>query len=920
MSRIRENERSWAINLISDINSFLNRFDLKIKYAGGETSVMDNNKSMFPDLLLYADVERSQILQGWEIKLPDTPIIDDELIANARQKAISLGLNSFFLWNFTCGVLYVKDKEDNFRILKQWNETSCIRTRDDINPNRQLWSKTIQSIILELNGLFTNGDLTQSNIGTAIAEHFIAALIDKNQEITAKSIEVASNSNTTIKSFITTWWKNVFREYLSQYSNESEMFIAFARGFLLNLCNKIVFANLIKKYYNKATDIDKFTQNNTISELLDFFSNLTKECDFYNIFAPLERSRQIPIPSATWSDLMEFNVFLVKNGINHIEQNSLQAILEKTVESSKRALAGQFATPTTLAELLTKITMKNLYAPCIDPCCGTGTIARAMMSYKAENIKLDKAIETTWASDKHSFPLQVASISMTNVNSINQPIRIFKNNVFKLNIGKNIVITDPTNGEDVSFPLPAFTTIVSNLPFVAFESITADENDEIDQIKDFVKRNTTIELDLRSDIYMYIPFALWSILDKNGRMGIITSNSWLATQAGRKYYNALQYFYNINQVHISGCERWFKNADIVTTICILTKKNNPEPSKDNDKTVFCLWKKPIYKLSTNEIKTDFINSSLLESSQDKTIIEMTDYSNIIINKLLNSGVCLNSLFYNILWLQKIQTKLCNLNKVFNIYRGERRGWNALFYPPQDSGIEQEYLKPALRTSASLQRLIAYTDSEAFCCSKSVQELKKLRHNGALSWIERFEQMTNTNGLPLTRVLQTNSLKWYELSVNKTADFITSMNPDQRLFFAKFLKPSFVDQRLIALKCKNNVDKPIAHALLNSILSMFFIEAAGFGRGLGVLDINKDNLSKVLMLNPNIIDSSAKKNILTKFQPLLQRDIKKTKEEIESKDRIEFDYCVLKAFNIDKYYDDIKSSLLSMQETRSAVRR
>lgn len=49
---VRRNERSWAIELISEINLMLNGLDLKVKRAGGESTLSVNRTSMFPDVLL----------------------------------------------------------------------------------------------------------------------------------------------------------------------------------------------------------------------------------------------------------------------------------------------------------------------------------------------------------------------------------------------------------------------------------------------------------------------------------------------------------------------------------------------------------------------------------------------------------------------------------------------------------------------------------------------------------------------------------------------------------------------------------------------------------------------------------------------------------------------------------------------------
>ena len=56
-----------------------------------------------------------------------------------------------------------------------------------------------------------------------------------------------------------------------------------------------------------------------------------------------------------------------------------------------------------------------------------------------------------------------------------------------------------------------------------------------------------------------------------------------------------------------------------------------------------------------------------------------------------------------------------------------------------------------------------------------------------------------------------------------------------------------------------------------------------------------------------------------FQPLLERDILSTKEELLREDRNNFEHTVLQAFGIDRYFDKIKSSLLSMQSVRLNAR-
>ena len=72
--------------MISDINIRLKSLNIRIARAGGETTISTGHQSMFPDVLLYGDENQTQILQGWELKLPDTPITDITFINDAQRK------------------------------------------------------------------------------------------------------------------------------------------------------------------------------------------------------------------------------------------------------------------------------------------------------------------------------------------------------------------------------------------------------------------------------------------------------------------------------------------------------------------------------------------------------------------------------------------------------------------------------------------------------------------------------------------------------------------------------------------------------------------------------------------------------------------------------------------------------------------
>lgn len=253
---------------------------------------------------------------------------------------------------------------------------------------------------------------------------------------------------------------------------------------------------------------------------------------------------------------------------------------------------------------------------------------------------------------------------------------------------------------------------------------------------------------------------------------------------------------------------------------------------------------------------------------------------------------------------------------------ERRGWNEMFYPENGHEIERKYIKPVLKSSTSISGYLATSEGDAFCCSESLEDLVKGKEVGALSWIRKFENRTNTDGRMLPEVLAKSGHYWYEMKDTSLADLVLSMNPDKRIFIAKMETRGFVDQRLIRFtKAVENIDVDLCHALLNSILGLFFIESSGFGRGLGALDLSATKLSGGLhMLNPDLLEQDDVIKIKALFLGVCARDVKDLVNELGSDDRIKFDKQIFEAFGLSEtLYESVKSSLLRLYSIRQAVK-
>lgn len=102
--------------------------------------------------------------------------------------------------------------------------------------------------------------------------------------------------------------------------------------------------------------------------------------------------------------------------------------------------------------------------------------------------------------------------------------------------------------------------------------------------------------------------------------------------------------------------------------------------------------------------------------------------------------------------------------------------------------------------------------------------------------------------------------------------------------------------------------------------MLFIECTGFGRGEGVLDLTKTNVSSMYMLNPSLLKEQEKIDILNAFEPLLHREIKTVEKELQSADRINFEKVVFHSFHIEDYYEKVVNTLIAQQNVRHSIVR
>lgn len=907
-----DNERSWAAEVISQINAYSAIRQLEIRRAGGEHTLKQlGSTSLFPDVLLFGGEDGSRVRHGWELKYPDTPVDDPATVQNAIRKAERLGVNSFLIWNVIDAHLYVKDSAGHFFVEKTWGPLPG-KVREHVAGLRTEWVALLEDILEDLNRFFALGTL-QSASPAFLQETFFSDFLNEYCGVTSDSLRQAANRDAKVEAEFNLWWHSS-SEYLKQGKPQPLDFTILAQTVLVGWINRLLFCHYLKGFRQESRAVDTIAGDMSLDKGISVLDSISSRCDFMQVFRR-EAGAHL-IPEEAWEGLKGLNAFLTDFAVDGIPQTTLRLALEGALNAAKRKVRGQYTTPEPLADLVVAIGMEDRTGALLDPCSGTGTIPKAaLLARVSRGQSHATALAAIWASDRFQFPLQFTTMALAEPQAMRTPIRAFRQDVFSLNAAQSVELANPDDGSVLRETLPRFSTIVSNLPFVRFETL-AQHDAGLRQR--FRERVPGIDLDAKSDLFAYIILYLKDLLTDDGRVCVIVSNAWLGTEWGATFRRQLEPHFEIDVVAVSGAGRWFNNADVVTTVLCLRRRLG---SGSGRPTRFVTTMRALadWDLSyVSGIATALHGGDGITSTPEG--FRVRSYTPVELEGLEPLLIGWPGLFAQVGWIRTIDPWLVRSRDILSIGRGERRGWDAMFFPDPGHGIESEYIKPVLISGRGNRRLQICADGEAFCCSRSLEELHRLGHTGALNWIRSFQKKKNSTGEPLTESLQRANHYWYEMKADATADLAVAMNPEDRIFVARLTERSFVNQRLIRMSARAGGNLDLLHALLNSSLSVFFIESSGFGRGLGALDITPTKLKEGMKLvDPARISAKDSQAIIRAFTPLLSREALPLDEEMRSSDRSELDAAVLGSIGMSHVAQEIRDAVVELYGIRKAVK-
>lgn len=934
------NERAWAGQIISWIKQSINDSTTIFQDATNDEGLkVASGRTKFPDVLLFTDKISGVVFNGWELKFPDTPADDSEMLENALEKAERLKSNSFVTWNGTEAIIW-KINDDNYSLsgldkLKVYPKEKDITKRNDLadrnnyKKHEAKLQKRLNEILHDLGQLYENGELKNainisSNIVEAVTQtalHFVPQLKNEINELKGDDKVFRTEFNQ---------WKIIESATLKILSTSSrrvekvEPEEVLAKFTYYKLIGKVLFyLTLSENLSGKVSKLELKNSKQVQKQLNEFF-NQAKKIDYQAVF---ESDFTDKIPFNETIDEILFRLVGVFNEFDFkvLPTEVIGYILENLVPQEEKQKFGQYFTSETLANLVTFSAIKSRNDVVIDPTSGTGTFLNSF--YNTLNFFGNKnhqqILNQIWGNDISHFPatLSVISLYKQKVDDTANFPRIIRKDFFTLNPSQTIAIPDNKDIDKINqIPIPKFNAVISNFPFIQQEDIPNEIlNKQFEG--EFAKTQTAFlngnkfDINGKSDYYIYCFYNSLKFLKDNGVLSAITSNAWLGKNYGLQFKKFLLDNFHIKYVVKSNAEHWFKDSKVSTIFITLEKGTIKEPTKFitvNEKLEVLFKDKLLQNFEDFYTEVDNCNNSKntnwYEDAQFKNVFHKTDKT--ITVSIVEQSHLENSIASQENWatyfvsqnpLGVFEKKLINpFPSIYDTGRGTRTGWDEMHIISNEENkslkIENDFLLPILKTSQEL-KTVAYSNKSEynlFVCNEDEKTLKA-KYPNAYKHIKKFETTTNKTGISLPEVLKTRKPFWYSVAPEQSANIFISINPSQRLFFSFSKSPLYLNQRLVAIRVKNK-DIEIVSALLNSIVSLLIVELNGVSRNLGALDLNADFFkTKMKIFDPSLLTEKQKENILGKFETLNKRQIQDYENEYKQKDRVVFDEEILKSY-------------------------
>jgi type I restriction enzyme M protein len=612
---IRYGGERWAQGRILQwINQIIKEQKLSFKGADQEVKVKTiHGKVRYPDIVIW-DESGEKVACLIELKPPTISPYDEKLVEDALNKSVVAGIPFFVTWNVNKLILWETFKPGTNLLERRLYYKDVLDIKDLRDLTKSEIEKTIKSFLKEflseLQGYYEEKIAKPPEVYVLrklapdeILVHYLKTFVD--------SLYIpVSNNLIRKKEKDPKFYENLVQWFVGQgwiFEDTEDDYDRIARQAIYLLINKILFYNILKERFGlKEIDVRNISSGEELKKKLqEYFNRCLNINPRYGIIFAADFLEKIPLPDEIVSGFSRVITELNKYDFSKIGYDIIGKIFEKLIPRTERHKLGQYFTSTDVVDLILGFTVKHPDDKVLDPACGSGTfLVRAYHRKRFLAQKLfkegkyakpfkshEELVKELWGIDIAKFPAHLALINIVreNIKAIETIPNIACKDFFEVLPGKETLMYE------LAFQIPGvkekeletvypeeFSAVVTNPPYTRQE-----EMEDVflggykDRLRELIKKTWGMKVSKRSSIYVYFFLHGAKFLTKNGRLGLITSNSWLDVDFGKHLQEFFLKNFKVIAVIESKVERWFEDADINTAITILEKCDDKKVRDSN---------------------------------------------------------------------------------------------------------------------------------------------------------------------------------------------------------------------------------------------------------------------------------------------------------------------------------------------------
>jgi len=692
------------------------------------------------------------------------------------------------------------------------------------------------------------------------------------------------------------------RSQLFELSPEMNEKIAQEAAYLL--MNKIAFYKTLETFIPSLTKLKKVEAENGREfsiKLQEYFHTVVSKVDYEPIFRRSDIFDEIQLPTRLVPVLNDFIEELDTYNLASIQSDVLGRVYEELIPADERHQLGQYYTPPPIVELIAEMCVRSPNDMVLDPGCGSGSFL-VKAYYKLNELKKKEnplASDATlhkqllgqiYGIDINQFPASLSGINLAvrNLKVRSDTISILVSDFFKINPSMPL------------FPKNGFDVVMTNPPYTRQEEMEYKQ-----QIRDAAlaySDGSKIQMDARAGIYAYFFTHSAKFLKNGGRMGYITSNTWLDVGFGealKKFF--LDHFKILAILEFDAAV--FGKALVNTCVSVLEKHegNGNQDARSNNLVRFVRLKK---RISIDKVINNIETVTQAHDDHETRLVQLRQ-ADLKPEDKWGKYLRAPPIYHKIV----THPKMKELSNFAGIRRGFVTGYDEFFVLDKEKvslwGIERDYLKPMVTSIRNVrgleldvkdvsERVLMVHESKEALTQKNV--LEYIKHGEDIEIMTK--RGTRIAALKIKGVHNLTTCKarkvWYDLGRREVAPILFPRFMWEQSPFIWNRAKAYATCAFYDIFPKSEKETFTLLGLLNSTLTAFLLELCGRSYGGGVLEAKVYEMTKLPILNTAELTKIERKKLERAFTKMLDA---KGNKEAEKEARHELDQIVFDALGL-----------------------